>query len=90
MNGIAPGLFPSELAGTEESLVEFMSRGRTKERENSGTGASENTIPVPTPMGRPGRAQEMAALAVYLASPASAYTHGQEIVIDGGLVTVNP
>lgn len=32
----------------------------------------------------------MAALAVYLASPASAYTHGEEIVMDGGVKTVTP
>lgn len=36
------------------------------------------------------REEEMAALAIYLASPASAYTHGQEILIDGGLAGVNP
>lgn len=32
----------------------------------------------------------MVALAVYLASDASGYTHGQEIFIDGGLLGVNP
>lgn len=32
----------------------------------------------------------MATIAVYLASPASAYMHGQEIVIDGGITAVNP
>ena len=36
------------------------------------------------------REHEMAALAVYLASPVSAYVHGQEITIDGGLLSVNP
>ena len=36
------------------------------------------------------REHEMAALAVYLASPASEYTRGQEIFIDGGLLSVNP
>jgi NAD(P)-dependent dehydrogenase (short-subunit alcohol dehydrogenase family) len=37
------------------------------------------------PMGRLGRAEEIAALAVYLASDESAYMTGSEIVIDGGL-----
>jgi len=36
------------------------------------------------PMGRIGRAQEIAALAVYLASDESAYVTGQTHIIDGG------
>jgi 2-keto-3-deoxy-L-fuconate dehydrogenase len=36
------------------------------------------------PMGRIGRAEEIAALAVYLASDESAFTTGQACVIDGG------
>ena len=36
------------------------------------------------PMGRIGRAEEVAALAVYLASDESAYTTGTAQVIDGG------
>ena len=37
------------------------------------------------PMGRLGTAQEIAALAVYLASDESAYTTGTEAIIDGGM-----
>lgn len=36
------------------------------------------------PMGRIGRAEEIAALAVYLASDESAFTTGQACIIDGG------
>jgi 2-keto-3-deoxy-L-fuconate dehydrogenase len=36
------------------------------------------------PMGRVGRAEEIAALAVYLASDESSFTTGQVHVIDGG------
>ncbi len=36
------------------------------------------------PMGRPGEPEEIGALAVYLASPASSYVTGAAFVIDGG------
>ena len=40
------------------------------------------------PMGRLGRPEEMAALAVYLASDESAFTTGVAHVIDGGWTNV--
>ncbi|MEZ5865188.1 MAG: SDR family oxidoreductase [Geminicoccaceae bacterium] len=38
------------------------------------------------PMGRIGKPEEIAALALYLASDESAYTTGQALIIDGGMV----
>lgn len=40
-----------------------------------------------TPMGRPGRVEEIAAGALYLCSPASSYVTGEVLVIDGGYTT---
>lgn len=37
-----------------------------------------------TPMGRPGEVEEVAAAALFLASPASSYMTGSIVVIDGG------
>jgi 2-keto-3-deoxy-L-fuconate dehydrogenase len=36
------------------------------------------------PMGRLGKAEEIAALALYLASDEAAFVTGQEFIIDGG------
>jgi NAD(P)-dependent dehydrogenase (short-subunit alcohol dehydrogenase family) len=41
----------------------------------------ENSL---TPMGRQGRAEEMAGGAVYLASDAASFTTGHDLVMDGG------
>jgi 3-oxoacyl-[acyl-carrier protein] reductase len=42
------------------------------------------------PVGRLGRSEEMAEAVVYLASDASAYLTGQQIVLDGGVSTRGP
>lgn len=48
-------------------------------------GYLEDTVLPRTPMGRLGDAAELAATAVWLASPAGGYVTGQTIVVDGGL-----
>jgi 2-keto-3-deoxy-L-fuconate dehydrogenase len=37
------------------------------------------------PMGRLGQPEEIAAIAIYLASDESAFTTGQNFIIDGGM-----
>ncbi len=38
-----------------------------------------------TPLGRWGRAEEIASVAVFLASPAASYVNGHVLIADGGL-----
>ena len=49
-----------------------------------GSGAQER-IEAQIPLGRFGRADEMAAHSLYLLSPACAYVNGECLVVDGGL-----
>jgi 3-oxoacyl-[acyl-carrier protein] reductase len=50
------------------------------------TPAVKRTYEERIPLGRIGRAEEVADVAVFLASDASRYITGQQLVVDGGLV----
>jgi len=78
VNGLAPGLFPSEMTSREKG-----SFGAEEAAEYSGSLH-------PLWAGRSGRDDEIAAAALYFASPASYYTNGQMLIVDGGFVAVNP
>ncbi|KAH9480521.1 Short-chain dehydrogenase/reductase VdtF [Psilocybe cubensis] len=75
VNAIAPGVYASEM--TVDVVTEDLV-------DKIGKGVQ------PVPAKRAGTGQEMAGTAVYLASRAGGYVHGQEIVIDGGYLAVNP
>ena len=68
VNAIAPGYF-----ATEPNRVWFQERPELRD-----------TVLSMIPMGRLGQPEELAPLAVYLASDASAYMTGATLVIDGG------
>jgi len=76
VNAIAPGVYESEM--TLDKIIGKSLVNRV------GDGIQ------PIPAERAGTDQEMAGTAVYLASLAGCYTNGQEIVIDGGYLCVNP
>jgi NAD(P)-dependent dehydrogenase (short-subunit alcohol dehydrogenase family) len=75
INAIAPGAYASEM--TFDTIT-------PEQVDLIGKGISK------VPARRAGTGQEMAGTVVYLVSRAGGYTHGQEIVIDGGYVSVNP
>lgn len=78
VNDIAPGVYASEMTSREG--------GRFTPEE-----ANQVGMPLrPLPAARDGSDAEMAATALYLASPAGAYMNGQSMVIDGGYVATNP
>ncbi|ESK87619.1 short-chain dehydrogenase [Moniliophthora roreri MCA 2997] len=78
VNGISPGPFPSQLTGDSESLNAAMKVAPLPGGIN------------PIPQRRAGTEKEMASIAIYLASPMSSYTNGNNIIVDGGNHLVNP
>ncbi|KAH7885376.1 hypothetical protein F5I97DRAFT_2032967 [Phlebopus sp. FC_14] len=76
VNAIAPGVYESEM--THDAI--------SSSEETDAVGHPIVSIPAK----RPGTFAEMAGTAVYLASPAAGYMNGQELVIDGGYLAVNP
>ncbi|EAU85918.1 short-chain dehydrogenase [Coprinopsis cinerea okayama7 len=75
INAVAPGVYESEM--TWHTI--------TPEAVDK---VAKGVVPVPAR--RPGSGEEVAGTVVYLVSKAGGYTHGQEIVIDGGALAVNP
>ncbi|KAF5335274.1 hypothetical protein D9758_016228 [Tetrapyrgos nigripes] len=78
VNCIEPGIFPSELmSGTPEEIANLM--------QKPAPGAFSAT-----PLLRAGKDEEIATMAVFLASSAGGFTTGAVMRIDGGLSLVNP
>ncbi|MEU0782575.1 glucose 1-dehydrogenase [Streptomyces sp. NPDC006173] len=73
VNALTPG--PVATPGGDELRAAFP-------QDDQGPAASETAAP--TPLGRAGRPDEVAATALYLASDQSSFTTGAELFVDGG------
>lgn len=77
-NVIAPGVIITNIrANSAEVLGDLVD-------VNRGVGTSSDRMDYLIPVGRPGRADEVASTAYFLASDAAAYITGQVISVDGG------
>jgi 3alpha(or 20beta)-hydroxysteroid dehydrogenase len=78
VNSIHPGFVPTQLAVEDESLLEPIQGLIRAHAERL------------APMGRAGKPEEIARLALFVASDESSYSTGSEFVADGGLVAGYP
>ena len=77
-NVIAPGVIGTDIrANSAEVLGDLVDVDR-------GVGTSSEKMDWLIPVGRPGRPDEVAAAALFLAGDAAAYITGQVLYVDGG------
>ena len=77
VNGIAPGPFPTYMLSTGVGF-----KGETE-------GVDWDAIGSRSPSGRVGKPEDIAGLAMFLSSQASAYINGHTIPCDGGIVSAS-
>lgn len=65
--------------------VNTVSPGATRTPVNASDSDVVERMTAPTPAGRPGTPEEVADAVAWLLSPGSAYVHGAEIAVDGGI-----
>jgi NAD(P)-dependent dehydrogenase (short-subunit alcohol dehydrogenase family) len=82
-NIICPGVIPTDLRATSEAVL-----GDLSPDQQRGIGVSPEIMDFLIPARRKGTPDEVAALAVFLASDGAAYINGQAIAVDGGWLAV--
>ncbi len=65
--------------------VNTLSPGPVPHRHRQGLDPRGPRSTATTPLGRPGRPEEIVSAALFLASPASSFTSGAIVRVDGGL-----
>lgn len=91
VNSVHPGIIDTPI--WQKSITRMSEAMRPEQQaalsaHTGGNALDPNMIAAgATPMGRPGQAEEVADLIVYLASDKSSYITGQELVVDGGLTS---
>ena len=81
VNSIAPGFIETTAA---EALIDRIASSSGTNRETALQGLMDSLGGIP--IGRPGRPEEVAELAAFLASDRAPSIHGAEYVIDGGTI----
>jgi 3-oxoacyl-[acyl-carrier protein] reductase len=82
-NMICPGVIPSGIRANSEEVL-----GELSPEQYRGIGVTEELMDFLIPAGRRGLPEEVAAVAVFLASDGAAYVNGTAVSVDGGWVAV--
>jgi NAD(P)-dependent dehydrogenase (short-subunit alcohol dehydrogenase family) len=82
-NLICPGVIPSGIRANSEEVL-----GDLSPEQHRGIGVTQELMDFLIPAGRRGMPEEVAAVAVFLASDGAAYVNGTAVSVDGGWVAV--
>jgi NAD(P)-dependent dehydrogenase (short-subunit alcohol dehydrogenase family) len=82
-NMICPGVIPSGIRANSAEVL-----GDLSPEQQRGIGVTQDLMDFLIPAGRPGLPEEVAAVALFLASDGAAYVNGTAVSVDGGWVAV--
>jgi NAD(P)-dependent dehydrogenase (short-subunit alcohol dehydrogenase family) len=84
-NVICPGTISTDIRSNSQ---EILGEDRVEMNRGVGVGLSQELLDFLIPARRKGTSDEVAALAVFLASPGASYINGEAIAVDGGWLAV--